>query len=80
MKSSQAPTKKSIVKPVADERKPIPIAKSLHEKLKFVAAAQNMRLMDLLDSMAAREIREWEKMHGISIRELFTKAAITRAE
>jgi predicted DNA-binding ribbon-helix-helix protein len=57
------------------ERRPIKLEKGLHEKLKFVAAAQKMRLMDLLDSMAEREINAWEKMHGVSVDDLLAKGA-----
>lgn len=55
------------------ERRPIKLEKGLHEKLKFVAAAQKMRLMDLLDSMAEREIKVWEKAHGVSVDDLLAK-------
>lgn len=67
--------KKPPKKDNAIERRPIKLEKGLHEKLKFVAAAQKMRLMDLLDSMADREIKAWEKMHGVTVDDLLATGA-----
>ncbi len=42
----------------------------LHADLKFVASATNVKLMDLIDQIAEREIRSWEKTHQVRIDEL----------
>lgn len=42
----------------------------LHADLKFVASATNVKLMDLIDQIAERQIRSWERMHGVRIDEL----------
>lgn len=42
----------------------------LHDKLKFVAAASNVKLMDLIDQIADREIRAWESSHKVKIEDL----------
>ncbi len=80
MKTSQSTNKKAIGQPVANERKPITIAKTLHEKLKFVAIAQGKTLMDLLDSMAERQILAWEKLHHVSVDELLAEGTAARSK
>ena len=42
----------------------------LHADLKFVASATNVKLMDLIDQIAERAIRSWEKMYQVRIDEL----------
>lgn len=60
---------------VKRERKVYTIRADLHEKLKFVATASNMKLMDLIDRIAEREITSWESKHKVTINSLFEAGA-----
>lgn len=53
--------------PVKVMRKKYTIRGDLHDKLKFVAAASNVKLMDSMDRIADREIRSWESDHKVKI-------------
>lgn len=45
----------------------------VREKLRIVAAARGMRLIDLLNAIGNREIRAWERLKDVSIDNLLTR-------
>lgn len=70
-KATQMPPKTPRKK--SPDRVYVEIDRIVRDKLRIIAAARGMRLIDLLNAVGNREIRAWEKLKDVSLDELRTR-------